>query len=95
MLISMHETGIDCRDTVRTKGYRLRGKPARSQKLLVRGEHISALCLTSIEGMLACKIARGSVNGNSFIEFVENLVMPNLMPLDGYNPRRVLIMDNC
>ncbi len=45
--------------------------------------------------MFACKIARGSVNGDTFIEFVEKLVMPNLLPIDGYKPRRVLIMDNC
>ena len=73
----------------------LRGKPARSQNLLVRGEHISALCLMSTEGILACKVARGSVNGDTFLEFVENLLMPNLMPFNGYNPRSVVIMDNC
>lgn len=95
MLIFLDETGTDRRDTFRKKGYSLRGKPARSQKLLVRGEHISALCLMSTEGILACKVARGSVNGDTFLEFVENLLMPNLMPFNGYNPRSVVIMDNC
>ena len=95
MLVFLDETGTDRRDSCRKKGYTLRGKPARAQRLLVRGEHISALCLMSIEGILACKIARGSVNGDSFLEFVENLLMPNLMPFNGYNPRSVVIMDNC
>jgi len=43
MLIFIDETGTDRRDTLRKKGYSLRRKPARSQKLLVRGEHISVL----------------------------------------------------
>lgn len=95
MLVFLDETGTDRRDSCRKKGYSLRGKPARAQRLLVRREHISALCLMSIEGILACKIARGSVNGDIFLEFVENLLMPNLMPFNGYNPRSVVIMDNC
>lgn len=49
----------------------------------------------STEGVLACKAARGSVNGDTFLEFVENLLMPNLMPFSGYNLRSVVIMDYC
>lgn len=37
----------------------------------------------------------GSVNGDTFLGFVENELMPNLMPFDGHNPRSVVIMDNC
>ena len=48
----------------------------------------------STEGILVCKIARGSVNGDTFLEFVENLLMANLMPFNGYNPRSV-VMENC
>lgn len=65
MFIFLDETGTDRRDTFRAKGYSLRGKPAISQKLLVRGE-LSALCLLSTEGILACKVARGSVNGDTY-----------------------------
>jgi len=49
----------------------------------------------STEGVLACKVARGSMNGDTFLEFVENLLMPNLMPFSGYNLRSIVIMDNC
>ena len=55
----------------------------------IRGEHISVLCLMSTEGVLTCKVARGGVNSNGFLDFVENLAMPNL------NPRSVVIIDNC
>ena len=48
----LDETGTDRWDTFRMKGYSLRGKPACAQKLLVRGEHVSALCLMSTEGIL-------------------------------------------
>ena len=36
----LDESGCDNRDSLRKKGYSLRGKPARKQQLLVRGEHI-------------------------------------------------------
>lgn len=58
MLVFLDETGTDRRDSFRKKGYSLRGKPARSQKLLVRGEHISALCLMTTESILFCKCER-------------------------------------
>ena len=41
-LIFIDETGINHTDTLRKFGYSLRGKPVRAQKLLVRGEYISA-----------------------------------------------------
>ena len=73
----------DAQDTFRKKGYSLRGTSKVTEA--IRGEHISALCPMSTEGILACKVARGSVNGDTFLEFVENLLMPNLMSFNGYN----------
>lgn len=64
MLIFLDETGTDRRDTLRAKGYSIRGKPAQKQKLLVRGEHVSAMCIMSMEGILSCRIARGGVDGD-------------------------------
>ena len=45
MLIFLDETGTDRRDSLRTKGYSIRGKPVQKQNLLVRGEHVSAMCM--------------------------------------------------
>ena len=95
MLLFLDETGTDRRDTLRGKGYSVRGKPACKQKLLVRGEHVSAMCLMSMDGILSCRIARGGVDGDKFVEFVETCLMPNVMPFDGTNPRSVIILDNC
>lgn len=95
MLLFLDETGTDNRDALRAKGYSLRGKPAKKQNILVRGEHVSAMCVMSMEGILTCRIVRGGVDGDKFIEFVENLLMPNVMPFNGNNSRSVVIMDNC
>ena len=49
----------------------------------------------SVDKILCCKIERGGVNGETFVGFIENCLMPTLMPFNGYNPRSVVIMDNC
>lgn len=95
MLVFIDKTGTDRRDSLRKEGYSLRGMPARAQKLLARGEHISVISAMSVDGILCCKIERGRVNGETFIEFIENNLMPVLMPFNGHNPRSVVIMDNC
>ena len=56
MLVFIDETGTDHRDSLRKAGYSLRGKPARAQKLLARGEHISVISAMSVDGILCCKI---------------------------------------
>ena len=95
MLIFLDESGCDNRDPLRRKGYSLRGKQARKQKLLVRGEHVSVLCTMSLEGILSCNLVRGGVDGEKFIDFIEKCVIPTLMPFNGTNPRSIIIMDNC
>lgn len=54
-LIFIDETGTNRTDTVWKFGYSLRGKPVRAQKLVVRGEHVSAIAATSTKGLLALK----------------------------------------
>ena len=43
MFVFVDETGSDRRDSLHRYGYSLRGKPARIQKLLVRGKRVSAI----------------------------------------------------
>ena len=45
-------------DTLWKFGYSLRGKPVRAQKVLVCGEHVSAIAAISTKGLLALKIVR-------------------------------------
>ena len=43
MLIFVDETGADRRNCLRRFGYSIRGKPAVSQKLLIRGQRVNAI----------------------------------------------------
>ena len=72
-----------------------RGKPARPQKLLVRGKRVSAIGVLSTSGMLDCHIVEGTVNADRFEEFVEKSLLPHLHPLNGIDPHSVVVMDNC
>ena len=95
MFVFVDETGSDRRDSLRRYGYSLRGKPARSQKLLVRGKRVSAIGALSGSGMLGCHMVEGSVNADTFEEFIEKSLLPNLCPFNGTNPHSVVVMDNC
>ena len=94
-LLFVDETGTDRKDTIRKYGYSLRGKPMKAQKLLVRGEHISSVAVMSMEGIVAIKIASSSVDGDAFYDFVCTSLLTKLMPFDGANHNRVVILDNC
>ena len=39
-------------------------------------------------------ITEGSVNGETFLEFVRRSLIPILLPFDGDNPRSIVVMDN-
>ena len=95
MLIFLDETGSDKRNCLRKYGYSLRGKPAVSQKLLVRGRRVSAIAFMSVYGMLDVKVVEGNVDGDVYSDFVETVLLPHLMPFDGTNPHSVVILDNC
>lgn len=94
MFVFVDETGADRRDALRKYAYSWRGSPAKSCKLLVRVEHITALALMSCSGILDCKIVRGSVNGEVFYNFVQSNILPHLMPFNGTNPHSVVVLDN-
>ena len=93
-LLFIDETGNDSKDTVRSHGYSFRGKPMKVQKLLVRGEHISAIAAMSMKGIIALKVVYGGVDGDAFYDFACKLI-PHLMPYNGYNDHSVVILDNC
>jgi len=95
MLVFLDETGCDRRNSLRKYGYSLRGKPAMSKKLLVRGERVSAIAFMSVNGILDLKVVAGNVNGEIYTDFVEKVLLPHLMPFDGRNPHSVVILDNC
>ena len=84
MLIFLDETGFDNRNVLRRYAYSFRGKPARSHKLLVRGEHLNAIAFMSIFGIIDCHIECGSVDGDQFYICVQKYLLPH----------SVVVMDN-
>ena len=48
----------------------------------------------TVNGILDLQIVRGSVNGDVFMDFVERVLLPNLM-LNDTNPNRVVLLNNC
>ena len=73
----------------------MRGMPLVSHQLLVRGERVSVLAIISVNGLLDVKVVRGTTNGDTFYDFIQENLLPNLMLFNGENPHSVVIMDNC
>ena len=94
MLIFIDETGADRRNLLQRRGYSIRGQPAKSHKLLCRGQHISAIAAMSAKGILDCKIVHESVTGDTFYDFVLSNLIAHLQPFDGNNTHSVVILDN-
>ena len=94
MLIFIDETGSDKQDSLRKYGYSLRGRPAKSHKI-IPWKACSAIVMMSMNGILGVNIVHGSVNGDVFCDFVEKFLVPHLLPYYGHNPHSVIILDNC
>ena len=87
----MDETGSDRRNLVTKYGYSIRGKPARVQRFLTRGERISAIACMSASGLLDVKTVKGTTDCADFYSFVQKYLLPHLMPYNGVNPHSVVV----
>ena len=94
MLVFIDETDTDRRDSFRKFGYSLRGRRTRAHRLRARGQHVSAIGAMSVNGILECQFYHGAVNGETFYSFIENSLLPHLVPFNGTNEHSVVIMDN-
>ena len=84
--VFIDETGADRRDSMHCFGYSLRDKPARAQKLLWCGQHVSVIAAISLSGLLDCCTTLSAVTGPKFEEFVQQSLAPVIKPFDGVNP---------
>ena len=75
MLVFLDETGCDCRDLYRRKGYSIRGMPMTCQRLFAREEHISVIAYMSTIGILDCSILRGGVDGDAFYRSLQQSLL--------------------
>ena len=94
MLIWLDETGCDRRHAIRKYGYSVRGIPLCDQRILVRGTRYTAIPIVSLNGINDVFITEGTINGERFLEFVRNVLLPHLRPFNGINPHSIVIMDN-
>ena len=94
MLIFVDETGADRRHCLRRFGYGVRGRPPATRQLLIRGQRVNAIAAMSTSGILDCYTTTTSVNGDDFIYFVRNILLPHLHPFDGVSSHSVVVMDN-
>ena len=95
MFVFVDETGADQRDRLRKYGYSVRGKPAIKRSLFGRGERVSAISCTSIDGILDVKTHKETSNGDIFYDFVQTHLIPHFLPFNGINPHSVVVLDNC
>ena len=94
MFIFVDETGSDKRSTLRKFGYSFKGMRALAEKPLIRGQRYSAIAAMCIDGIIDVQITTGSVNGDTFCDFIKCYLQPQLLPFNGTNPRSVVILDN-
>ena len=94
MLVWVDESGCDRRNSIRKRGYGIRGITPQDHRLLVRGTRFSAIPVMSMEGIHDLNLFEGSVNGDRFGTFVTNCLLPFLQPFNWINPHSVVIMDN-
>ena len=94
MLVFVDETGSNRKDAMRKFGYSLRGQRCIAKKLLVRGQRVSAITALSSERVLDVKFVNGSVNGETFSQFIELNLLPHLLPFNSSNPNSIVVLDN-
>ena len=94
MFIFLDETGTDRRNVLRRYAYSWRGMPAVAHRLLVRGQRLSSIAIMSTSGLLDCHVIQGTADGDIFYDFVQNNLLPHLMPFNGVNPHSVVVLDN-
>ena len=83
-MLWVDETGCDRRNALQEYGYGIRERPPQ--------EH--TIGILSTEGVEDVYITDGTVDGDKFLEFVRQNLLPLLMPFNGQNPNSIVILDN-
>lgn len=89
------ETGSDARNHIRKFGYAMKGIPPVCHRIVARGKRISAIAAISNDGLLGVELVNGTVNGDTFADFIRGTLIPEMEPFNGSPKKSILIMDNC
>ena len=82
MIVFIDKSGCDRRNALRGYCYGVHRIPLKSCQLLVRGERLFAIAAMTTEGIGALRIKRGTVDGETFLDFIERDLLPMLMPIN-------------
>ena len=61
----------------------------------VRGKRISIITAMSTRGIENIQVVQNTVDGDTFLHFVQNCVVPILQPFDGTNPCSIAVHPSC
>lgn len=86
-LIFLDETGVNLALS-RLYARAPRGKRASDQKPFQRGKRVTLLGALGLEGIVAAMTLEGSVNGEVFLKYVKEILVPSL------SPGKVVVLDN-
>jgi transposase len=92
--VFMDESGSDARDHIRKYAYALWGLPPISKVLISRGKRVNAVTAISTTRLVGLELTMSTVNADNFFDFARGCLIPNMMPFNGTNPRRIVVMDN-
>ena len=70
------------------------GQRARNVRLMYRGIRVSAVAAVMLDGLVTVQCCRESINEDRFCSFIEQHLLPHLLPFNGVNPRSVVLLDN-
>ena len=86
MLIWVDETDSNRCNGIRSFGYTLRDMRPVCHHLSVGGRRVSAIPVTTTQGVEVVFTTTDRVNGDMFERFVCECILPIILPFDGNNP---------
>ena len=85
MIVWLDESGSDRRNGRRMFGHHLRGMTPLDYTLTLRGKRLSSIAIMSTRGIEDIDTFEGSINGDTFSDFITRCLVPLLQPFDGQN----------
>ena len=61
---------------------------------MVRGQHVSGIVGISCQGILDFCTITGTTNGEKFLHYVQDCLIPHLQPFNGINAHSVVVLNN-
>ena len=74
--------------------YWFSGHRAKNVCLMCWGIKVSAVAAVALDGLVSVQCSRDSINGDAIYNFLERHLLPHLLPFNGVNPCRIVLLDN-